>query len=745
MATIQSSIALYDNFSPVLHNIMDAMNLTIAGVYDLQDSMDNSLDVNSFEAAENAIRQAGAAMESLERQAEDVNRSVRNNERVQESFNQEVRNGATASNELLSTIKKVAGAYLTIQGVSNLMELSDSVAQTEARLSLIVDDGGSVEELQQKIFDAAQDARADYMTTADAISKLGTQAGEAFASDDELIAFTTLLNKEFVNAGTSAQGIDSVMLQLTQSMAAGKLQGEELNAVLDNAAPIVSKIKTYLEEVQGIDATNIKELASEGVITADVIKNAMFYASDEINQTFDSMPMTFEQVTNSIKNNALDAFDPVLQKMNDIANSENFGGMVNSIIGNLNVLGAATAEIMDSFDPILQKMNDIANSESFNDMANGAIGALTVLGETAIKVVDFLVTGTEFIIDNWSWIGPIVYGVVGALVVYYSWQLLCAAGSAIMAAGMALLSANPILLIVMAIVVLIGAIYAVSAKIADMTGVAESGFGVICGAINVVIAFFINLGLTATNISLGITNAILALCGNMQTAFHNAICNVQSWFYNLLSTALTVIAGICEALNQLPFVEFDYSGITSKAAEYASKSAEAAGKKEEYESISDAFNKGMSTFNTFQDGWASSAFAAGAAWGDGISEKVSNAFDFGSGDENTTTYNPADYLSGLEGVANNAADSAGSAAGNTADISNNTADIADALDITNDELKYLRDIKEQEVIDRTVYRDIIVDIGEMKNTVKNEADLDGIASKLANHITEQIKISAEGV
>ena len=152
------------------------------------------------------------------------------------------------------------------------------MTQTSARLDLIVDDGGSVEELQNKIFISAQNARGSYMTTADAVSKLGMQASQAFNSNDELSAFTELLNKSFVNAGTSAQGVDSVMLQLTQAMASGKLQGEELNAVLDNAAPIVQNIQKYLEEVQNIDASNIKELASEGVITADVVKNAIFYA-----------------------------------------------------------------------------------------------------------------------------------------------------------------------------------------------------------------------------------------------------------------------------------------------------------------------------------------------------------------------------------------------------------------------------------------------------------------------------------
>lgn len=110
----------------------------------------------------------------------------------------------------------------------------------------------------------------------------------------------------------------------------------------------------------------------------------------------------------------------------------------------------------------------------------------------------------------------------------------------------------------------------------------------------------------------------------MMTAFHNAICSIQSWFYDLLSTGLSVIEGICAALNKLPFVEFDYSGITSAADDYAAKSAEAAANKEEYQSISDAFSEGMSTFDTFQDGWASDAFNSGAAWGDGVADAVSN-------------------------------------------------------------------------------------------------------------------------
>lgn len=732
MATIESSIALYDNFSPVLNNIMDAMNLTIAGVHDLQNSMGDSIDISTFEAAEDAIRQAGAAMESLGNHADSIENSVNENTMAQNRFNNEVRSGATASNGLLSTIKKVAATYLTIQGMGKIIELSDSLTQTEARLNLIVDDGGSVDELKQKIFDAAQDARADYMQTADAISKLGTQAGDAFKSNDELIAFTSLLNKEFVNAGTSAVGIDSVMLQLTQSMAAGKLQGEELNAVLDNAAPIVSKIKTYLEEVEGVDASNIKELASEGVLTADVIKNAMFYASDEINQTFDSMPMTFAQVASSIKNNAL-----------------------------------------NEFEPVLQKLNDIANSDRFNSMVDGAIGGLTMIANVAVDVFDLLTTGAAFVYDNWDVIGPVFYFVAGAVgfltiaaginavamkaqavetgIATFASNLHSAAlarqagytfGATVQQYGLnAALLACPITWIVLGIFAIIAAITIVTAVINKVCGTSISAAGMIVGCVYYIMGAITNCGLLLDNIFLGAIEAAKATGHNIMEAFKVSINRVEAIFYGLGAVALAVIADIAADLSRLPFVEFDAAGLGAKASEYAGKALEKSNYKGDYKDIGAAWDSG---FNTYEYLDLDSEFDRGYEWGQNLQNKLSSYLNFGNG-ENTPSNDPKDYLSGLEGVANNAANSAGSAAGNTADISDNTAEIADALDITNEELKYLRDIKEQEIIDRTVYRDIIVDVGGMTNTVKNEADLDGIASKMANKISEQMMISAEGV
>ena len=303
----------------------------------------------------------------------------------------------------------------------------------------------------------------------------------------------------------------------------------------------------------------------------------------------------------------------------------------------------------------------------------------------------------------------------------------------------AVMYANPIMLVVLAIIALIAIIFAVCNAIAKMTGVANSGFGVITGGVNVVIQFFKNLGLTVANIALGIGNAIAALASNMMTAFHNAICSIQSWFYNLLSTALSVIEGICAALNNLPFVEFDYSGISSAANDYAAKASEAAGNKEDYTSISDAFDKGFTTFDTFQEGWAADAFDAGAAWGDGIADKVSN-FSLSDMFGQTDIPNVSDYTSGFNGAITNSGVGDG-----VKNIDDNTGKIKDSLDVTEEDLKYLRDIAEQEAINRFTTAEINVDMSGMQNTVNSGDDIDGFMTKLTDSVNDAVDNMTEGV
>ena len=596
-----------------------------------------------------------------------------------------------------------------------MLNISDKLASTKARLNLLVDDGGSVDVLEQKIMASAQRSRSVYFDTASAVAKLGLNAGNAFNGDmNQVIAFMEQVNKQFVIGGATAQEQSNAMIQLTQAMAAGALRGEELNSILDGAPGIARAIEKYM----GIAEGSIKTVAQEGKVTAEVVKNAMFAMADETNAKFDSMPKTWAQIWAGMKNKALSMFAPILTKINQIANSTKFQQVTTALI-------------------------------------NGLAGVANV----ASSLLDILISVASVIVDNWSWIQPIIMGIVAAMLIYNGVMLVGNTIMAVQAAVKAIhtamttawsvatftataaqqglnaaLLACPITWIILLIIAVIAAIYAACAAVAKFTGVANSGFGVICGGIMVVIAFFKNLGLSVANIALGIWNALGACVSNIGTAFHNVISNVQGWFYNLLSTALTVVAGICEALNKLPFVEFDYSGITSKASEYAAKSAEAYGNVEEYKSVADAFNEGMSTFDTFQDGWAADAFASGAAWGDGVADKVSGMFDFSALDSMG-----ADSLDAF-----NLGNDLDSIYGNTGDIANNTAATADALDIAEEDLAYLRDIAEREAINRFTTAEIKVE-QHNENHISKDADLDGIMDAWANDFAEKLDVSEEGV
>lgn len=474
----------------------------------------------------------------------------------------------------------------------------------------------------------------------------------------------------------------------------------------------------------------IRDMASEGELSADVVKAAIFASADEINTKFEEMPMTWGQVWQSMKNTALIAFQPVLQRL-----------------------------------------NDIADSDAFQTFANGVIEAMATLANIILNIFDLIGTVGGFIADNWSIISPIVYGVIGALAVYAAYlgilkgiELASAAASTIYALAMSAkvavmaaatgqtmaataaqmgyngaLYACPIVWIIMLIIALIAIIFAVCNAIAKMTGIANSGFGVITGGVNVVIQFFKNLGLTVANIALGIGNAIAALASNIVTAFHNAISNVQSWFYNLMSTALSVIDSICAALNKLPFVEFDYSGISSAADDYAAKASEAAGNKEDYTSISDAFSEGFNTFDAFQDDWISDAFNAGASWGDGIADAVSN-FSLSDIFGSTDIPNPQDYVSGF----NDAIADSG-VGDNLGNIADNTGAIKDSLEISEEDLKYLRDIAEQETVNRYTVAEITIDQSGMQNNINSGDDIDGFMTKLTDSVNEAVDNMTEGV
>lgn len=698
---------------------LEQLRMQLSQAIQEQNSLNQAMQNMDVSAANDAYLRLSQTVGNTERY-------IRDNVDEQGRFNQEVSAGTQQANELTNTIKRAVAAYVSIQTVGKALNISDELVQTTSRLNMMNDGVQTTAELVNMVYAAAQDARGSFSQMADVVARFGNNAKDAFSSSEEVVAFADLIQKQMTIAGASTQEAANAELQLSQALGSGVLRGDELNSIFEQAPNLIQNIADYLDVPIG----KIREMAADGELSADVVKAAIFSAADDINSKFNEMPMTWGQIWQSMQNTALIAFQPVLQRL-----------------------------------------NDLANSEAFQTFIQGAIEAMATLANILLNIFELVGTVGGFIADNWSVISPIIYGVIAALAVYAAYlgivkgiEIASAAATAIhsvamsakigvmaaltgqtMAATAAQMGYNgalyacPVVWIIVLIIALIAVIMAVCSAIAKMTGIANSGFGVITGGVNVVIQFFKNLGLTVANIALGIGNAIAALASNMMTAFHNAICSVQSWFYNLLSTALSVIEGICSALNKLPFVEFDYSGISSAADDYAAKASEAAGNKEDYQSISDAFNEGFTTFDAFQDGWASDAFNAGAAWGDGIADKVSN-FSLSDVFGQTDIPNVGDYTSGFnDAIANSGV---GDSIGN---IDDNTGKIKDSLDVTEEDLKYLRDIAEQEAINRFTTAEINVDMSGMQNTVNSGDDIDGFMTKLTDSVNEAVDNMTEGV
>ena len=714
MASITTGIQLADNFTAPLMNIINSVNLAVTAFGDMGQAMNSDIDTSSLEAAKTQLNQAQIAAQELNQTIQQTYDPIQENVDGQEQFNQSLNRGVNDSNRLANSIKGFIGAYATMQTVKNVLGSSDELVQTMSRLDMMNDGLQSTQDLFNMVYIAANDARGSLSDMASVVARFGNNAKDAFSSNAEVVQFANLIQKQMTIAGASTQEAANAELQLSQALGSGVLRGDELNSIFEQAPNLIQNIADYLNVPIG----KIREMASDGELSADVVKAAVFAAADDINSNFESMPMTWGQMWTKFQNDATMAFQPVLQRLNDLANTDEFQTFATNAVNDLAIVAGVTLDIFEGIGSVA-----------------GLIG------------------------DNWSTIGPIVYGVAAALAIYAAYMGIvnavelvsngikvaaclasyahaAATGTEASATAVATatqygfntaLLACPLTWIVIAIMAAVAAVIALANHFSGAGHVAQSTFGAICGGVMVVLTFFKNLGLGVANIALGIWNALGACANNIGIAFHNTISSVQSWWYNLLSTVLSVVAGICEALNKLPFVEFDYSGITSAADTYAAKSAEAANSKQEYTSVADAFNSGM---GTYQYASYSDAYASGAAWGDGVTSKVKSTFS----SKATSIPSAGDYANAL---ANS------QMASDVADTSKNTGKAAESLSATSEDLKYLRDIADREYVNRFTTAEIKVSMIN-NNNVNNNMDLDGVAEHLRAKIEEEMDAAAEG-
>lgn len=352
---------------------------------------------NSQESFNNSVKKTQVNQERL-------NNSIKNSQENQDKFSNSINTSYSNGNKLLSTIKKVALAVGGISAIKGLLNLSDEMTNNKARLNLIVDDGGSVEALQNKIFVSAMNARASYQTTTDIITKLGLQASKAFKGNDELIAFAEQLNKTFAISGTEATGIESTMYNLTQALSTGVLRGQDLNAVFSNAPQIVQNIADYLNVPIG----KIRDMAADGKISAQIVKNAMLKAADETNAKFNKMPMTWNQVFTKMKNIAIKALDPVLNKINALANNQQVQEMFNMFINGASLAAQAILNLIEGISWLLSVLEPVA------PVILGLVGAYV-----GFNIVSMIASGLLGMLS-------IAHGIAGAAEMLHSGQTMAA-------------------------------------------------------------------------------------------------------------------------------------------------------------------------------------------------------------------------------------------------------------------------------------------------------------------------------
>lgn len=428
------------------------------------------------------------AMQGVKISAQNVNGSVNNIYSNQRRLTEETNRTSKASNNWLSTIRNIATTIGGLALVKSFFGASDQMSQIDSKLKSIAGSEAAALALQEQIYLSSQRSRSSYADTANLIARIGTNAREAFGDTAELVQFAENLNKSFVTAGATQQEQAAATLQLTQALASGVLRGEELNSVFEAAPNIIRTIADYLDVPIG----QIREMASEGQITAEVVKNAMLAATDDINESFEDMPMTLSQAFQVGKN----AIQQSLRKA--------FAGW-----------------------------SDFIASDKGQKILNKLIGTFQVLAQVGVNALELIGRAALFVYDNMDYILPFVIALAAAYLV---------AGAASVASGLAAAAAWavanwPLVLLVAVLSTLIFVLRQTGVSWQQMGEVAGAVFGFLYAWAYQVVAFWWNLFATFAEF--------------FANVFDNPVRAIVQLFQGLLDTILGVVESVAGAIDTL--------------------------------------------------------------------------------------------------------------------------------------------------------------------------------------------------
>ncbi|EGT5282355.1 TPA: tape measure protein [Clostridioides difficile] len=761
MATIQTSIRIFDGMTPAFRHMTTAMNIVLSSFEQLQRTSSNAVNANSIIRAREELARAEAGFDRLERQ-------IRESDNQQRKLNEDINKGASSTDRLVGSAKKLAATYLGIRTLGGLGNLSDQMTSTNARLGMINDGQQSDAGLNKMIFQSAERSRASYLDTAQIVSRIGMNAGKAFSSTKEIVGFAEQLNKKFVIAGASTEEMNSALLQLTQGLSSGVLRGEELNAVFESAPNIIQSIADYLD----VDIGKIRGMASEGMLTADIVKNSLLAAAEQTNAEFEKMPYTFSQIWTSIKNNAIMIFGVIQKKIEQSMSSKGFRTFIDNFINSLYVLGNVAYNIFNEIISIL-------GSPFFQAFVNAIIVGVSLIVQALGWIITQALNIANVFAQNWSIIAPIVLGVAAAMLVYNNALLLSIANkvkdialsakslvmsfahivaesyraAALVATTIAqdglnaAMAACPITWILYGIIAIVVAFFVAIAIFNHFAGTSVSAIGVVAGAISVAASFIGNLFIATGNLIIDIVALIYNTLAGFAEFFANFLDDPIGSVIRAVSGMANAVLGIIRSIASAFDTVFGsnladaVSGWQDKLQGWTDKVAGEAKIKVK------RMDPNKLHFDRFNYG---KAWDAGYKWGDKLETNIKDKFDISKMAEDAKKKLGLDDLwdkkyglgdgfgsAGLNSPLNDAAKGAKDTAGNTAKM-------AKTMDKSQEDLKYLRDIAEQETINRFTGVNIKIDMNNTNNISKDN-DLDGIVNVLTEKLNDAMAVSAEGI
>lgn len=747
VASIQTAIQLNDNFTNVANNILSATNMMISTIEDMGKTMSSDVDTAAIQGIRDYLNDATLSARDLNSQIEkldtsSVNAGLQQTERHTRAVGQAARTAGSGfkgwqkaiivANQAVGLVQSTLGR-LGVFDLSGAFDRMDTMSRFQKTVSIMTGDTGAANAALAQLKDTTQGTAYGLDVASKAVQGFLTRGMSLGNATDQVRIWSDAVS--FYGEGTNEQ-LSSVVDAIGKMYSKGTVEADQLDRLFDAG---IGAAELYANAV-GRSVSDVKADLSKGTISAEQF-------IDTVSQAMD---------TGMSHGAAKDAGATWATTFSNIGAAITRGWV----------------EIIENLDAALAAKGLPSTMEMVTQFGASVEGILGTIGSNMGMVVDLISAGYDvlgtagsFLVENWSVISPLVIGVAAAVGLYtaalFTYNAIQAASAAITgikaaaemrAAGAtfvatvqqhgfnAALLACPITWVVLGLLAIVTVTIMVARYIAKTGNVATTAFGVITGGVNVVLQFFKNLGLSIANIALGIGFSIATLAGNIKTAFGNAIFSVQAWWYDLLSTATSVISGICAELNRLPFVEFDYSGISSAASDYAAKSAAAAASKGSYQDIGAAFRKGMNTFDTYQKGWVSDAYRSGTAWGDRASGKLTKAIN-GLKQPSVPKNSANDYASQQAASGSNAAQTAK----NTGDTARNTAEAAKALSSSFADLKLIRELAERQAINKYTTATIKVDMTGMTNQITGTRDIDGIMNVFTKKLKTALITSAEGV